>query len=213
MVRRRSGWYLGEGFHGEVAMGAPCLFTRHSHGARDHRSQRYTDTQACVQCVAELVRPTLNLDVNAVLRSYQLHYLEFWALVNVRGPDDCWEHRNRVLDYGRSSWSLSVRRPTWLTGGHTRIAPYRVASWFSWGDTGALEVKPVCDNRACCNPLHLRVVHVPHFHRAATIDRVDLCLRVQQHQSHIDKLLQRKAASLLDRVAPERINRIAAVAE
>lgn len=196
MVRRRSGWYLGEGFHSEVVMGPPCLFTRHNHSARDHRSQRYSDTEACVQCVAELVRPTLNLDVNAVLRPYQLHYLEFWALVDVRGPDDCWEHRNRVLDYGRSNWSLSVRRPTWLTSGHTRIAPYRVASWFSWGDTGSLEVRPVCGNRACCNPLHLRVVHVPHFHWAARIDRVDLCLRIEQHQSHISRLLQRKADPL-----------------
>jgi hypothetical protein len=219
MPRRPSGWYLGENFHAEVAMGPPCLFKRHSHSARDHRSLRYTDTQACVHCVDELTRPTLNLDVNAILRPYQIHYLEFWALVDVRGPDDCWEHQNRVLDHGRASWSKTVRHPSWLRNGQTRIAPYRVASWFAWGDTGSLEVKPVCGNKACCNPLHLRVQHVPHFHHAARIDRVDLCLQIERHQGHIARLLQERRQGppeqreLFRRISPAWIDRIMAAVE
>ena len=214
--RRKACWYLGDSFHSEVAMSHACLFARHNHGARDRRSLRYTDTQACVHCVSELVRPSLNLDVNAILRPYQLHYLEFWSLVDVRSPSECWEHQNRVLDFGKNSWSKMVRRPAWLDLKQTRIAPYRVASWFSWGDTGVLEVKPICGNKACCNPLHLRVQHVPHFHHAAQLGRIDLCLKIQEHKGHIARLLENRKngppgeLALFRRISPDWIDRILA---
>ena len=219
MVRRKTGWYLGDSFHAEVAMGPPCLFTRHNHSARDLRTPRYVDTQACVHCVDELVHGQLNLDVNAILRPYQLHYLEFWTLVAVGAPEDCWEHQNRLLDYGSHAWSKTVRRPSWLGGVATSIAPYRVASWFAWGDTGALEVKPVCGNKACCNPLHLRVQHVPHFHHAASINRLNLCLEIEAQQGHIAALLQEhrqgppERLSLFLRISPAWIDRIMAAVE
>lgn len=219
MPRRPRDWYLGERFHAEVAMGAPCLFQRHNHSSRDRRSLRYTDTEACVHCVEELTRSTLNLDVNAILRLYQLHFLEFWALVDIGDPGDCWEHQNRVLDTGRNAWAKSVRRPSWLRSGQTRVAPYRVASWFTWGDTGHLEVKPICGNRACCNPLHLRVEHVPHFHHAASIDHIDLCLQIERHRGHIARLIEERRQGAPEdlerfrRISPAWIDRILAAVE
>jgi hypothetical protein len=213
--RPKGGWQNSPTFHTEVTSGPPCLFARHSQGSLDLSSPRYVDTDACVRCVAELTRPGLSLDVNDILPAYQLHYLEFWSMVDVRGASECWPHQNRRLATNPRSWGKITRLPTWLLRtAQTRIAPYRMAAWFSWGDIGFLDVVPVCGNRACCNPLHLRIKGVPHFHHAASLNRLDLELRAERRQSEVAHFLEqarRNRGATFERIRdldPERVDRL-----
>jgi hypothetical protein len=80
----------------------------------------------------------------------------FWAKVDVRGPDDCWQ------------WQAATTR------GHGRfgVAPgdVRLAHRYSYGLAfGALEPDTVlhheCRNPGCVNPLHLRpMTQSEHMH-------------------------------------------------
>jgi hypothetical protein len=213
--RPDGGWHNSPTFHTEVVSGPPCLFSRHSQSSLDLSSPRYADTDACVQCVNDLIRPGLSLDVNDILPAYRLHYLEFWSMVDVRGPDECWPHQSRRLDKSSRHWAKTTRLPTWLLRtAQTRIAPYRLATWFSWGDIGYLDVTPVCGDKTCCNPLHLRVKGVPHFHHAATLNRIDLQLRAERRQGEVAYFLEqaRRERGLtferIRQVDPERIDRL-----
>jgi hypothetical protein len=77
----------------------------------------------------------------------------FWAGVDVRGPDDCWEWQGSrdATGYGLKRWHGKVRR--------THRIAYQIAHDVT------LPVQPPtkecvmvlhsCDNRPCCNPAHL----------------------------------------------------------
>lgn len=72
----------------------------------------------------------------------------FWALVDKRGPSDCWRWLGplNTAGYGRY-WS------------HPYVASHR----FSWVQTNGpvpdgLQLDHLCRNRACVNPAHLEPV-------------------------------------------------------
>lgn len=77
---------------------------------------------------------------------------EFWKMVDIRGPQDCWPWRGRTkAGYGRVSF---YSRRTGKTP-RTQQA-HRVAWEFVNGpiEDASLEVCHTCDNPPCCNTAH-----------------------------------------------------------
>lgn len=71
---------------------------------------------------------------------------DFWNLVTVLGPDDCWEwqgHRNAKTGYGAISWQGA------------KTYTHRLALQLSRGIPASRFVLHHCDNPPCCNPYHL----------------------------------------------------------
>lgn len=77
--------------------------------------------------------------------------LRFWAKVNVRGSDDCWEWKT-----GRSKQGYGVFH--WHCGhcSYRQLRASRVAYYLHYKeDPGDHFVCHTCDNPSCCNPGHL----------------------------------------------------------
>jgi hypothetical protein len=70
----------------------------------------------------------------------------FWALIDVRGPDDCWPYLGRLLPRGYGSRMFNGKRMT----------SSRIAYTIVYGPIPShLFVCHACDNPPCCNPGHL----------------------------------------------------------
>lgn len=155
--------------HLEVELGHPCHIAAHEATLAEGKSFRYADTKACVQCVRELTKPGLSIDVNRIRQDRVAVFLRFWSMVSIAGPDDCWTWENPA-DRDQASARLfpsHSRRQEW-------VSPSRAAIWFSWGDTALLPFRRLCGTTRCCNPLHLRVQQVPHFVYRRKIDQINL---------------------------------------
>lgn len=163
-------WTLPPNLHSEIEGGPICFFHEHAIGSRDGRIPRYSDSYACVRCVSALTEGRLTLDIHKIARKHRRKFLEFWSLVDIRSPDECWEWRG-TKRRGWSSGHFHVARHWSRANTH---AAQRVAVWYTWGDIGRLPIMPICKNVNCCNPLHLRVKGVPHFYHQRRLQLVDL---------------------------------------
>lgn len=184
-------------FHKEIIMGPSCPFAAHSLGSRDGNVPRYKDSHACVRCVAALSEGRVALDIHRIQRDWRGRFLEFWSFVDIQGPDDCWEwHGNRPKGKATSRttvfpmrryWTLRPNGPTSPTRGgwSGNFSAPRVAGWFSWGDYGTLPIVNTCGTTGCCNPLHLRVLGVPHFHHNRKLQLVNFNFDSRKLQGHI----------------------------
>lgn len=156
--------------HSEIEPGPTCFFHEHSLGSRDGLVPRYVDSQACVRCVSSLSEGRLSLDVHRIHKTRRRKFLEFWSFAEIDDPEDCWIWHGLPIG-ARGTKQFHIKRH-WNFG--ARFSPYRVATWFTWGDIGRLPIKLLCNDVSCCNPLHMRVRGVPHFFNNRKIDYVDL---------------------------------------
>lgn len=68
----------------------------------------------------------------------------FWALVDRRGDDDCWEWKGFVDGYGFGTWQYAHGR---------RSQAHRWAIRFIEGDVPS-RVRSTCSSKSCVNPRH-----------------------------------------------------------
>jgi hypothetical protein len=160
---------------GEIEPGPLCPHREHSCTSPDGRIPRYRSSGACVQCCAALTEGRLEINVQNIHEEFRGRFMEFWALVDMGSPEDCWlwqgsspEQRKPTVAFSRGRSSKPV---------HRSVA--RVACYFTWGDVGNLQIRHTCGNSRCCNPLHLRVVGIPHFHHRQHLTAVRLFPQVE----------------------------------
>lgn len=163
-------WAIPPDLHHATGGGPLCYMHEHNLGSRDGRIPRYSDSHACVRCIAALLEGRLALDVHRIEPRHRRRFLEFWSFVEIGEPDSCWPWRGRQHTRCRSGY-FSI--PRHWGQGRSYSAP-RVATWFSWGDVGVLPIKAHCTTPNCCNPLHLRVQGVPHFYYNRKLQVLDL---------------------------------------
>ena len=78
------------------------------------------------------------------------HDKAFWAKVDVRGPDECWEWRG---DRSEANYGNVYRR---IDGRKRRLRAHRIAFELSKGPIPSGKfICHTCDNPPCCNPAHL----------------------------------------------------------
>jgi hypothetical protein len=157
---------------GSIVMGPHCPFSAHSLGSRDGNIPRYADSHACVRCVAGLTEGRVSLDVHRIHRTWRRRFLEFWSLVDIQDQDECWEWQGSIYK-GRGVTYYPMARH-WNCMHRSNFSAPRIAGWFTWGDFGTLPITHLCGNLACCNPLHIKVLKVPHFHHNRRLSAIDL---------------------------------------
>lgn len=163
-------WLIPQDLHSRVVQGPPCTFMEHSYGSLDGRIPRYDDSHACVRCIGALTEGRLDLSINKIHKSHRRRFLEFWSFVAIADPDDCWDWQGHVYGNGSSSYFPFPRH--WSKG--RQYSAPRVATWLTWGDIGRLPIAHVCNNNFCCNPLHIKVRGVNHFHHRRHLRTIEL---------------------------------------
>jgi hypothetical protein len=163
-------WAIPDDLHSRITSGVICPFLDHSRGSLDGKIPRYDDSQACVRCIGALTEGRLSLDIRRIHPQYRRRFLEFWSFVEIRDPSECWPWHGPIYADGSSSYFPFPRH--W--GSSRQYSAPRVAAWFTWGDVGRLPIDHVCGDKFCCNPLHLRVKGVPHFHHNRRLASIDL---------------------------------------
>ena len=150
--------------HKEIVGGPLCFHREHNIGSQDGRIPRYSDSHSCVRCIAALTEGRFSIDVHKIEKRHRRNFLTFWSLVDIQGPDECWEWQGDTNTF-------AIPRH-WTSG--RQFAAYRTAVWMSHGDIGRLPIKRLCENPKCCNPLHYRVKGVAHFFNRRHLKEVDL---------------------------------------
>jgi hypothetical protein len=186
----------------EIVPGALCPHRDHSLTSPDGKVPRYAKSGACVQCCAALTEGRLELNALKIHEEFRGRFMEFWALVNMVNPEQCWEWQGHK-DTERPAVSFAR--------GHgakpARLSVGRIACYYTWGDVGNLPITHTCGNPRCCNPLHLKVMGVPHFHHRQRIAAVRLYPQAQALDSQIEVYL-----SALSAQRPRRLERLLSAA-
>ena len=185
-------WPIPSDLHARITSGPLCPVLDHSHGSIDGQIPRYDDSHACVRCIAGLTEGRLDLSIKRIHPQFRRRFLEFWSLVEITSPTDCWSWQGPTHTKTKTTY---FPFPRFWGKGRNYAAP-RVATWLTWGDVGRLPIKHVCGNRFCCNPLHLRVAGVQHFYcnkHLASIDLVSSCMRLNDATQEFIEIIRDQA--------------------
>jgi hypothetical protein len=195
-------WPIPVDLHSRVTTGPICPVLDHSRGSLDGQVPRYDDSHACVRCIAALTEGRLSLDIRRIHKQYRRKFLEFWSYVDIASPDTCWHWHGPTYGDGSSTYFPLPRH--WGKG--RQYSAPRVATWFTWGDIGRLPIDHACGDKFCCNPLHIRVRGVPHFHHNRRLASIDLIGDSQRLRDETTEFLQ--ATRTLHPKQYEKIERI-----
>lgn len=192
-------WKIPADLHSRVIAGPICPFLDHSHGSLDGEIPRYDDSHSCVRCIASLTEGKLQLSLKKIHPQYRRRFLEFWSFVEIGKREECWTWHGPIYANGSSTYFRLPRH--WGTS--RQFSAPRIATWFTWGDVGRLPIENTCGNKLCCNPLHIRVKGVPHFHHNRRLDSIDLDTSARRLVAETDQFLD-----LTREQAPDRYERI-----
>jgi hypothetical protein len=125
--------------------GYPCM---HNHTIRDK------ENHWCYHCVLKIKSNICGFDVNYLDAAYKHKCVAFWKKVNIGHFEDCWEIGGAT---GSTPKRLSFPsyRTAFSTNRSENVTVHKIAYQCAWGDIGSMFVTRVCQNKACCNPLHL----------------------------------------------------------
>ena len=192
-------WGLPDDLHSRITSGPLCPFHDHAVGSLDGLIPRYDDSHACVRCIGALTEGRLELNVRRIHPQFRRRFLEFWSFVDIAHTSDCWIWRGPVHRSTQSSYFPFPRH--WSDAG--QYSAPRIATWLTWGDIGRLPIQPVCEDKLCCNPLHIRVLGVPHFHHNRRLATIELNATARQLVADTTEFLQ-----VTREQAPARFRRI-----
>lgn len=125
--------------------GFPCV---HNHTIRDK------ELHWCYHCVLKIKSNICGFDVNYLDASYKHKCVALWNKIRIGSFEDCWEIKG---DTGRTPKRLAFPsyRTAFSANRSENVTVHKIAYQCAWGDIGAMVVTRVCQNKACCNPLHL----------------------------------------------------------
>ncbi|WP_338442365.1 hypothetical protein VZG28_05170 [Synechococcus elongatus IITB4] len=161
MSKRKSNYedisfnYLNE----EWEASSSCIHDNHRVSRFDRRAWRTKETKACVRCLAKISEGRCSFDINDIAKPFRNLALDFWSLVDIKDPDECWIWHGEQDKNGRGI--VRWKRPFSFSN---RIPAARAAFWLAWGDIGtSFTIARECGNKDCVNPLHLRGVGCGHL--------------------------------------------------
>jgi hypothetical protein len=178
-------WAIPADLHSRIIQGPLCPHQEHSLGSLDGQIPRYDDSHACVRCIASLTEGRLDLSIRSIHPRWRRRFLEFWSLVDIGAPEECWPWQGPRYRDGSSSYFPIERH--WSAS--RQFAPARIAVWFTWGDVGRLPIEHLCGEKFCCNPLHVRVRGVPHFHHRRKLSSLEMAPKARRLVSDTQEFL------------------------
>lgn len=122
-------------------------FCTHGHNIRDQ------EDHWCYMCVQKIMSNMCGFDVNYLHKDYKVKYANLWEVIPVGQFNECWEAPSIPKRFCFPSYrSFYCRQKA------ENVGTYKLLYQCAWGDVGSLFVSRTCDNKHCCNPLHMSSV-------------------------------------------------------